>query len=552
MATFTTTSLDYKLSFQTGSCDPVDLGDPDITGFGVLISFILSIVIAIVAILWAYFKDALPTKCYNEFDNLLINRKPRDQDNNRVHSFQGFILVLSDQQLVSGLALVISINIIRSGVQDLDTKISGYAYSTAVVLAFFSCIIHLATVTVLRDYLKRRGLLKNIRVAMMLCVIMLLVQAVVESWSMFQEETLRCALREMVIIGYSNDGTLEDRLGSPSVVCGLTILFGLLATGYVHILLDLYVRNPQGFLNHQLKSLLEKTIGWPTLPDAQPLDARRSLASGLSGSTWGISEWSRVIFLVIPGAFHRSFMFEVLWIIFYFFFGIFEVADFLATFDHNEGYTAISFEPKFGQLLPLILMILPFLAIVESYSDLRINRNHEEHQAEQEASIDDEEQDNEQDLEFVAASGSHRFGHFPGDSALRHRTVTPGARILVEDALLDGHILLRKGIMLMLPASVQHTNVSAWGEDADNFDYMRFVPKPGQKKLNKLAFRAFGGSHVLCPGRHFASTEIMAQARQWGLCQRILQLSKISESLMPFAWWKVAKPETSEIRLIRS
>lgn len=64
--------------------------------------------------------------------------------------------------------------------------------------------------------------------------------------------------------------------------------------------------------------------------------------------------------------------------------------------------------------------------------------------------------------------------------------------------------------MLMLPASVQHTNVSAWGEDADNFDYMRFVPKPGQKKLNRLAFRAFGGGHVLCPGRHFASTEIMA------------------------------------------
>lgn len=32
----------------------------------------------------------------------------------------------------------------------------------------------------------------------------------------------------------------------------------------------------------------------------------------------------------------------------------------------------------------------------------------------------------------------------------------------------------------MLPGLVQHTNVSAWGEDANNFDYMRFVPKPGQ------------------------------------------------------------------------
>ncbi|KAI1414862.1 cytochrome P450 [Hypoxylon sp. FL1857] len=95
---------------------------------------------------------------------------------------------------------------------------------------------------------------------------------------------------------------------------------------------------------------------------------------------------------------------------------------------------------------------------------------------------------------------------------LRHRTVTPGARVLLEDVLLDGRILLKKGSMLMLPASVQHTNVSAWGEDANKFDHMRFVPRPGHKKPNRIAFRAFGGGHVLCPGRHFASTELMALA----------------------------------------
>lgn len=97
---------------------------------------------------------------------------------------------------------------------------------------------------------------------------------------------------------------------------------------------------------------------------------------------------------------------------------------------------------------------------------------------------------------------------------LRYRALATGPRVLLEDVLLDGRILLKKGNMLMIPAPVQHTDVSAWGEDAREFDYLRFVrnPTPRHKKPNRVAFRAFGGGHVLCPGRHFASTEIMALA----------------------------------------
>lgn len=97
---------------------------------------------------------------------------------------------------------------------------------------------------------------------------------------------------------------------------------------------------------------------------------------------------------------------------------------------------------------------------------------------------------------------------------LRYRAVNPGPRVLLEDVLLDGGIFLKKGSMLMIPAPVQHTAVSAWGDDAREFDHMRFArkPAPGRHRPNRVAFRAFGGGHVLCPGRHFASTEIMALA----------------------------------------
>ncbi|KAJ4392035.1 hypothetical protein N0V93_005656 [Gnomoniopsis smithogilvyi] len=95
---------------------------------------------------------------------------------------------------------------------------------------------------------------------------------------------------------------------------------------------------------------------------------------------------------------------------------------------------------------------------------------------------------------------------------MRCRSVAPGPRVLLEDVVLDGQYLLRKGSMLMIPTPVQHTDTSAWGEDAGVFDHMRFVREPGRKRPNRVAFRAFGGGHILCPGRHFASTEIMALA----------------------------------------
>ncbi|POS70492.1 hypothetical protein DHEL01_v211110 [Diaporthe helianthi] len=41
----------------------------------------------------------------------------------------------------------------------------------------------------------------------------------------------------------------------------------------------------------------------------------------------------------------------------------------------------------------------------------------------------------------------------------------------------------------------------------DTFDHERFAA--GKKRVNLVAFRGFGGGTTLCPGRHFASTEIL-------------------------------------------
>lgn len=97
---------------------------------------------------------------------------------------------------------------------------------------------------------------------------------------------------------------------------------------------------------------------------------------------------------------------------------------------------------------------------------------------------------------------------------MRFRAVTLGSRAVLEDVNLGGRYLLKKGSMLIIPSRVQHRDAEAWGDNFGEFDHLRFTRKPDKKhkRPNRVAYRAFGGGHVLCPGRHFASTELMAFA----------------------------------------
>jgi cytochrome P450 len=94
---------------------------------------------------------------------------------------------------------------------------------------------------------------------------------------------------------------------------------------------------------------------------------------------------------------------------------------------------------------------------------------------------------------------------------LRHTAVGSTVREVTEDTMLDGY-LLKKGRTLLTPANVLHTDTGLWGENTDNFDHRRFLKAPGKKLPNPVAFRAFGGGTTLCPGRHFATTEVLAIA----------------------------------------
>ncbi|KAI4858653.1 putative cytochrome P450 [Hypoxylon rubiginosum] len=96
---------------------------------------------------------------------------------------------------------------------------------------------------------------------------------------------------------------------------------------------------------------------------------------------------------------------------------------------------------------------------------------------------------------------------------LRYRAMGASVREVMEDTQLGG-FLLKKGAMLQMPSRVIHTDESLWG--STEYNPRRFLESEKKKgRPRDVCFRAFGGGKTLCPGRHFATNEILAVVALW-------------------------------------
>lgn len=124
----------------------------------------------ITAIIYGYWSRSLRPDRYNGLDNFILDafRSPKGWDEEytrrRVDALEKFILGLGDQQLVTGISLTFAIYLIRFGVAGLDQKVSGYSYCIAVHLALLSCVVHLSSLTILRDHFDAHKHLRSIRI----------------------------------------------------------------------------------------------------------------------------------------------------------------------------------------------------------------------------------------------------------------------------------------------------------------------------------------------------------------------------------------------------
>lgn len=100
---------------------------------------------------------------------------------------------------------------------------------------------------------------------------------------------------------------------------------------------------------------------------------------------------------------------------------------------------------------------------------------------------------------------------------MRFHIAGVSSRVVLQDHMLDNKYLLKQGSIVMVPGPVQHSDRSIWGPNAGDFDYKRFIwsgssGNSSGRRPDPVAFRGFGGGKLLCPGRHFASTQILAFA----------------------------------------
>ncbi|KAH8898550.1 cytochrome P450 [Thozetella sp. PMI_491] len=82
-------------------------------------------------------------------------------------------------------------------------------------------------------------------------------------------------------------------------------------------------------------------------------------------------------------------------------------------------------------------------------------------------------------------------------------------RRALADHMLDNRYLIKKEGTVFTPYRVQHHDPNNWGVTQGEFDYKRFLRGSGLARHDPAVLRGFGNGAHLCPGRHFASAEIL-------------------------------------------
>ena len=153
--------------------------DSDIAGIGVIMAFLVSAYMTFAAVLLAYITGMVENELLGVVDRRLFRVRSRIQNHPRIQTaLRKFVLSLSDQQIVTGIAIM------AAGLRGLAKgTISTYHYQIVLYLAWLSSSVHLSAISLLTPYLSEYHGLRTWRLIGMLTLLVMLLVALVPTLS---------------------------------------------------------------------------------------------------------------------------------------------------------------------------------------------------------------------------------------------------------------------------------------------------------------------------------------------------------------------------------
>ncbi|KAG8527848.1 uncharacterized protein KY384_006764 [Bacidia gigantensis] len=358
--------------------------DPDIMGIGVLISFMATAYLTLIVLCICFIVHFVPDDFMNNIDNGVVNtlwgkRRSRPAKS-WASSLQTMILMYSDQQLVTGLAILIS------GYAQLSQGISCYHWQVIVYLAWFSSITHLTTLSFLRQYFRENTAARYWRAILMAIMVAMLGIALLPTGDAQWDK-----------MSYSNAGALPvlctfKRLSSQSSEPGYEFNFIASPTMITSIMVLSLSYSTRLIKFSQHSSTLRNMIR--TKPGQV---IKRALAKSIHKAKQGKKRilW-RLAHLFLETLYvelraildiYESLLWEILWLGFGLGWG---TSRLLLIRDFGRKARADDEKNKdfgFGQILPVVLLALPLFSLGQNFYEKRKSLNRESEQGTQTTGI---------------------------------------------------------------------------------------------------------------------------------------------------------------------
>ncbi len=101
------------------------------------------------------------------------------------------------------------------------------------------------------------------------------------------------------------------------------------------------------------------------------------------------------------------------------------------------------------------------------------------------------------------------------EESLRLSAATVSVRMVMEDTMLAEKYLLKRGAVIQMPSAPSSQSESIWGPNPDKFNAKRMLKSKydalsrEDRKTRTQAYFPWGGGKYICPGKQFASTELI-------------------------------------------